>query len=175
MTFFGIACFVISLFSGIYEFNAYGQVDEYGKTVVGLTFGIGVIFMIVGLSQSSTFRRTMRILHSRNQIDALLYDFENAGRAFGDSVILGDVFVIGKGTGAVIKYIDIRRVYEYIHTTNSIEDKRTFRAELSTGRTMDLFMLPRNGRGDEELNNVINYMRSRNSRIQVGYKGSRTW
>ena len=171
MFIFGICCFFIAVTVALYEWSTYKMIDDYIKAVVGITSVVGVLFVLVGQSKTKNFRLALKRLTDRNRIGTLLYEFENAGRAFGDSVILGDTFIIGKGMGVIVQYSDIRRVYQYVHSTNGIEDTRLLRAELVSGREADLFMLPHSGKGDEELNNVINYMCSINPRIKVGYNG----
>lgn len=100
----------------------------------------------------------------------LLFDFANAGRAFNGRMVLGDRFIIGRNTGTVVPYSEVTRVYQYIHSTNGIEDSRILKATTFEGRTIDLCSLPGRGKGDDELNQVIDYMISRNGKIRVGYR-----
>ena len=171
MYWLGALCGAIGAGTIIYQKVSYNHIDEVGTTVLVIMLIVGMLFVIMGTSRSSNFRMSMRNIRIRHRENELLYDFENAGRAFSDRVILGDSFIIGRGTGAVVPYSEIRRVYQYIHTYNGIEDKRILRAELTNGRKIDLCTLPHNGVGNEELNNVMNYMRAVNPRIQLGYNG----
>ncbi len=136
----------------------------------GVMLLMGGLLMAVYFVSLSKLNKNIAKIEMNNGLEILLNDFENAGRAFNDRVVLGDVFIIGKNTGVIVSYGEITRIYQYIHSTNGVEDTRMLKANLAEGRTVDLCALQLRGKSDDELNQVCAYICSKNPDVRVGYK-----
>ena len=145
------------------------ELIKYVRAAPGLLIG-GAAMTIAHFVGRAKFDKLLAKIEENNGMQILLNDFEKAGKAFGDLVILGDVFIIGKRTSMIVSYGEITRVYQYIHSTNGVEDTRILKANLAEGRTVDLCRLPLRGKADDELNQVCRYICSKNPNIIVGYR-----
>lgn len=134
--------------------------------VIGILLGIG--FIIWGVKSPQLYQKKLDELDANGDMPDIISDFHSGGRAFKDNLIFGNRLLIGKGTGEIIKYEDITRVYQTIHRTNFIEDGRTLTAVTSDNKTHQFCNLKVFGKSNDELEQVVGYIVSRNPSVQVG-------
>ena len=77
--------------------------------------------------------------------------------------------MFGKGMGTIIKYKDISNIYQYVHKTNLVEDKREIRVEKVSGEEIKLCKIYLNGKSDDELIILMNYILEKNPNVQIVY------
>lgn len=100
-------------------------------------------------------------------LDALYQDFQNGISLSGDDIRLGREYVFGRRMGTYHRYRDIDRIYQYVHKTNFVEDKRMLRAKLLSGSIVDLCKLDRGG-NNPEVAKIAMVIVKMNPTIRVG-------
>lgn len=104
------------------------------------------------------------------RLERVLQEFETGKQFLGDKVRLGPTYIIGKKSGQVYTYDEIKKIYQYVHKTNFAEDQRELRGEMMDGETRMICKLPLHGKGNEELMQVVGLIKVMNPNVQVGYK-----
>ncbi len=147
--------------------------DWFYFTVGIFVFALCVALLLsLAIEQHYSFRKKIADINSFGRGKAMLSDFNNAGRAFSGRLILGDEFVIAKRTGNICYYGEITRIYQYIPENQIIGERRYIKVDTAAKKGLMLCKIPSNGKGDNELNNVIGFVTSKNPDIQVGFVGS---
>ena len=138
-----------------------------------IIFCVIVLFPVFGIVHYclvvSAPKRIIRRLEEEGELSNVIRDFQKGEKLFGDSVRVGNKYIIGKGTNCIISYKDIKQIYQYIHKTNHFEDYRTLRAYTDI-ETIDICQLPRNGAGEQTVRQLIMYICAKNPNLKVGYK-----
>lgn len=135
---------------------------------------LGFVILVAGGSRLASHVQTKKLNNRLNNIEqagampTLLNDFQNGRKILKDKLILGNVFLIGYGVCNVIAYSEIRKVYQTVHSTNRIEDKRTLNIETVDGKIITLCKLSLRGKDEEEVDRLISHMMSFNGNIQQG-------
>ncbi len=152
--------------------------------VLGLVFGIAghvlvalIIFLVIGgfllflgVKEQTDFKWMMEEYARQGALEDIAADFA-AGRTWSkDTLRTGEKYCYNKGAGKVYPYTDIRNVHQYVHKTNGIEDQRQLRAVMADGKTVTLCTLKLRGHSDEELQQLIMLLLSKNPSITVGYR-----
>lgn len=164
-----VLCFLFTLLF----FAAATDFDADTNILIG-TFAVATIIFV--LMTVFYYRLIGQLKNKINDIDAngelliLLNDFEKGGKAFNDKLRLGQKYLIGKKTRTIVSYNEIARIYQYIHSTNCVEDTRSLQIVLHNNKKLDLCKLPLWGKADEEVANVFNYVKSMNPNIAIGYR-----
>jgi len=107
---------------------------------------------------------------NKHNLDALYEDFASAKVLGDNNVHIGEKYIFGRRSGGYYEISDISKVYQYIHKTNFVEDKRILRAELGSGGTVALFGLHLKGQDDALLLDAISMIVAINPKVKVGYK-----
>lgn len=150
---------------------AVGFQNDWSNFICGILIVLllGGGCMTAGIWQHRQFRKKLQSIEQSGRGESLLNDFENAGRAFSGSLILGDEFVIGKRTGNILTYGEIDRIYQFIPEHQ--ERHRYLNVDTQSSRKLMLCSIPLGSMGDSELNSVIGYVTAKNPNIQVGFIG----
>lgn len=136
----------------------------WGVIILVMVFNIiGYYFIVSGP------KRIIRKFEEKGELGKVLIDFNKGEKLFGDTVSIGNEYIIGKGTNCIVAYDDIEQIYQYIHKTNNYEDFRTLRVCTSSG-TEDVCQLPKNGVEEQTVLKLIAYICYKNPDIKVGYK-----
>ncbi len=145
---------------------------EIKEFAIAVFFTLFALFILeLSITELKRFKKLLTDIVENGGLPFLLNDFQNGGKAFKDKLILGQNFLIGKNTGVVIAYSDIGRIYQQIRKTNGVEDSRTLKVlHLKTNRYYDLCKVPRRGKAEDEVQQVVEYIVSMNPNIRVGYK-----
>lgn len=167
MQIFGICIAVFGLMFSLAE------IDQAGIGAMGIFVvlaGFGALLYVPSKKKQVEMKKFLDAAEAEGRIDLILADFQTAGSSFENKVRLGQQWVYGQKMDALIAYSEIVQVYQYVHRTNFVEDRRTLKAKLVSGKTVDVCTLPARGKGDQELKSVIMYMLMKNPNIKVGYK-----
>lgn len=121
-----------------------------------------------GIFKSIKFSNQLHKWKKTGQMSDILSDFECAKPMLDGRVMMGREYAFGKKCSAAIAYADIDRVYEYVHSTNSIKDQRMIRVKMINGKQCDLCYLRVFKREDEEEMAIIQTILERNPSVEVG-------
>lgn len=138
---------------------------------------IAVIFVIASLVNLEIFwfkvifaaNKKIEDIEQQGKLEFLADDFLNGNKAFKDSLRFGRHFLIGKNKGTIVSYGEIVKIYPCIHKTNGIETQRDLKVVTDQGKILELCNIPLRGKGDNEMMQVISYIKSINNNIAVGY------
>ena len=169
----GVVCIVVagSLFvRSLKIYLATGVYYYINGTKEVLIFLIFCVFLCSaeGIYKSIKFRKHLHDLKQTGEMSNVLSDFEYATPMFGGRVMMGRKYAFGKKCGTAIAYADIERVYEYVHSTNSIKDVRMIKVKMITGKKCDLCYLKVFKEEPEEEMAIIKTILERNPSVQVG-------
>ena len=79
---------------------------------------------------------------------------------------------MGKHSGVIRDYAEIVRIYQFIPSNNYIgKEPRFLKIETATERDITLCAIAGRGKSDKELSKVIDFVLSRNDKVQVGFIG----
>ena len=140
---------------------------------------IGLLMLVAGgllLATAIRIRTQFAALMNESapgELAALLSDFRTAMPIAGGNIRLGDRYLYPKRGGKYIAYGDVLQVYQTVHKTNFVEDRRTITAVVRNGEkteTITLCSLALRGRGDDVLREVMLHLLARNPNIKLGYK-----
>ncbi len=143
-----------------------------GHVLVALIIllAIGGVLLYFGVKEQTDFKRLMEEYARQGTLEEIAADFA-AGRTWSkDTLRTGEKYCYNKGSGRVYPYTDIRNVHQYVHKTNGVEDQRQLRAVMADSKTVTLCTLKLRGRSDEELQQLIMLLLSKNPSITVGYR-----
>lgn len=84
---------------------------------------------------------------------------------------LGEDYLFPFGRGTILQYSDIVKVYQEIHRTNGVKDRRSIKAELTDEKNITLcnialFKEP----GDQRLTDIVGLLLQKNPGIHIGYR-----
>ena len=159
----GVIVGVVLAIGGVYLFIYSGSL--YG--VAGVLAGIG--FVIASIMEKSRYDKRLNEMKKSGELSVLMSDFRGGSKAFKDRLILGENYLIGRDTGVFLRYDKIAQIYQTIHRTNFIEDGRTITVVTTEGKYKDLCNLQIWGKSNDELDQVFEYIVSRNPSVKVGY------
>lgn len=144
---------------------------------IAIVLGLGIIFF--SLYKDKSMQKQLLELGQDEQ-EAIIRDFSNGKNFLNDKLRAGDTFVIGAKTGIIRKISDIQQVYQSVHRTNGIEDRRIIvikvldkNGQLKKENLCYLHtksLLKDKAPDDDELMQVIKHMLSINPNIHLGYK-----
>lgn len=121
-----------------------------------------------GIFKNIKFSNQLLKWKKNGQISDILRDFECAKPMYDGRVMMGREYAFGKNCSAAIAYTDIDRIYEYVHSTNSIKDQRMIRVKMISGKQCDLCCLRVfKGKTEEEMA-IIQTILERNPSVKVG-------
>lgn len=132
---------------------------------------VGMIFIAVFGAYSfstSAIKRLINDVEDKGYLPQLLNDFETGGKAFNDTLRLGQMFLIGKGTGSIVSYRKIKRIYQSLHKVNSPKEKPSLMIEVENNLTFALCEIPQKGQANDEVSQVLAYIKNMNNDIQIG-------
>ena len=106
----------------------------------------------------------------RGDHQVLINDFKNAGRAFKDSLILGDGFMIAKGSGSIYRYSDLTRLFHVVETSGGIVIRHKLYIYDLSDKKRRLCYIDRSAYDRDEMQSVYAYIISKNPIIKLGEK-----
>lgn len=145
--------------------------DSVFKTLLTSLFvtGLGVLILWVSVSSIRELNAQLQAMEASGELARVLEDFAQGEVLVKGNVRLGKYYVFGKGSDRVIRYEEIRRVYQYIKKRNFVETTRCLKYVDPQGTTRDLCPLLLRGKSDEEALRIMNVIHSKNPTTQFGY------
>ncbi len=143
-------------------------VDEMIGLFTLMALSGGVIFFFA-MKKSREEKSALNELISGEDGSTLISDFQNGTRYFKDSLILGEKFIIGKGSTAVFRYTDIRRAYQTIESNGFFEEKRDITVILGSGKICHVGKIPTRGRGNEDVHRIFEIIEEKNPNAAFGF------
>jgi len=131
--------------------------------------GVGLMLLVIALCSMLDYPRYFQSLEENGQMQWLLQDFSHATSCLNDSLRFGYSCLYAKGQGKLIPYTDIVRVYQYIHKTNFVEDRRELKYINREGKELSLCKLKIRGKSDADVRTIIAMLYAKNPAIQIGY------
>ena len=154
----------------------------YSIDTSALMFWLCVVATLVtGWGALTPFRdyiSMLRFLRERDIYDEAVYDFYSSLPFMNDHIRLGNEFVFGRNYCVILRYSDIRRVYQYTFKLNFVETNRELHAVDLHGKVWRLcelevhrmFSARKNELLDEQAAKVLSLMLRKNPRIAIGYR-----
>ena len=130
---------------------------------------VGVIMLVLALRSLLDYPQYIQALEQNGQMQWILQDYSQAQCMLNNDLRFGRYYLYAKGQGNVIAYNDIVRVYQYIHRTNFVEDRRELKYVNKNGAELTLCKLKLRGKSDADLRMIIGMLYQRNPALQVGY------
>ncbi|MBO7252894.1 MAG: hypothetical protein J6V25_09760 [Oscillospiraceae bacterium] len=144
---------------------------------VGEIILVGLIFMALAayliyiiLRAIFQYPRYIQSLENQNMLPMILQDFCTAQQVYDGNLRFGRYYLYANGLGQVLPYQQITRVYQYIHRTNYIEDRRELRYVDPSGKVGTLCTLKKRGKSDADVHLIVNLLLRKNPSMQVGYQ-----
>lgn len=142
----------------------------------GTMIAIGFLLIIVGLVYLGMYlfsvcRAGYNIsrIEKEGKLESVLQDFANAKPMLHDKLYLGENYMFGQGSGRIVRYDEVWQIYQYVHSTNHIEDKRRLKVKLNTGKVFTLCELKRWNEEAVQLKDAVTLIYIHNPKIQIGY------
>ena len=171
--FFAIVGALIAVFGVVFTIAIFaeGQVEEPLKMLLTGVFvtGFGALLVWLGTSSSKEFKAHIQALESSGEMTHVLADFAQAQPLVKDKVRMGQNYIFGKGENQIVRYEEIRQVYQYIHKRNFVESDRSLKYVNSKGETKELCVLQLRGKSDEAVKQIVTMILMKNPNVKVGY------
>lgn len=135
-----------------------------------LFLAVGVMLVYLGLRTLFQYPGYIRALDGSGYMMQILQDYAHANGVLKNQLRFGAYYLFAKGQGKVLVYTDVARVYQYIHRTNFVEDRRELRYVDREGKEGTLCRLKCRGKSDADLHIIIGMLLQKNPSLQVGYK-----
>lgn len=155
---------IIALF-GLVSVISLGQIVA---SIIIVVFGAILIYSSLG--SRKTMEKCMEELTASGELHAVLQDFSAATSLVNDKIRLGNTYVFGKKKDVVVRYTDIRKLYQSIKKKNFVENSRTLDYVGADGKTHTLCDLLLKGKSDEDMAKIMMVVKSKNPGVHLGYK-----
>ena len=144
--------------------------DEEDALIITISLGgVGLIMLLIGLMQFFSTRRLFKKIETEGLAERLEEEFRQAVPMADGKVRMGSQHVFIKGGSKIPEYAEIRKIYQYVHKTNYVEDRRELRYEDPAGKVVTLCRLQTRGRSDNEMIQIIAFIQTKNPGIKIGY------
>lgn len=171
---------VISLLVGIF-FSIFGgwfilvlrpRTDEPTATLLMGLFMIvmGAVLIWSCISNAQSMNKLIAELEARGELDRIVEEFNSAEVLVKGKVRLGPNYIFGKGAGHLVRYENIRQVYQYVKKRNFSEVVRSLKYVDQNGKTRDLCELQLRGKSDEDVKKIMLAILAKNPMVKIGYK-----
>ena len=143
----------------------------------GLVTLMGLFMMVMGgviiwscISNILELNRQFAQLEEQGRLEAIVAEFDRAEVLVKGKVRLGPNYIFGRGAGHLVRYEDIRQVYQYVKKRNFAEVVRSLKYVDRNGKTRDLCELQLRGKSDEDVKKIMVMILSKNPMVKIGYK-----
>lgn len=161
------------IFAGFIAMMIYFLAEDSDTEGMGIFMLIMVVcaaflgyFIYVIVKQNKDYRR----LEESDSFPMILSEFASSQPFASDTLRLSQHYVFSKGS-LPHSYFDIERIYQYVHTTNGIEDHRQLRVHLTNVKQDSILCkLKTRGKSDREAVLITSIICSKNPNIKVGAK-----
>lgn len=145
-------------------------------TVAGLGFS-ALIYLIagggllwVGISNYNDVNKQLKEFESRGELERVIADFAGAKSFVKDKLRVGQYYLFGKRKCRVVRFGEIRQLWQTIHRRYGVESTRTLQYIDSQGATKTLCDLQLRKKSDDEVIQIMTIVRTRNPGVKLGYK-----
>ena len=166
-----IGIFMVA-FGGFFLFVLLPDTEEPTVTLL-----MGLFILVMGavviwscISNVRSLNRLFAELEERGELDRIVEEFNRAEVLVKGKVRLGPNYIFGKGAGHLVRYENIRQVYQYVKKRNFVEVVRSLKYVDQNGKTRDLCELQLRGKSDEDVQKIILAILSKNPMVKIGYK-----
>lgn len=129
---------------------------------------LGVGFLILQRFQNRAAKAYLEEIERSGQLDILAEDFANTQSFFDGKLKLGNTYLFASNK-MPCSYRQIGWVYEEVHKRDNVETVRKLTIKDTEGKFLTSCMLPRNGKADQEVRNVMARIKLKNPAVVLGY------
>ena len=143
------------------------------RSGLGVFFGsllLGGVLIYPGTVMIIDIRQQIKRLEENDQLNDVVQEFSSSISVLNDSLRIGPRLLFGKRNGPIVGVDEIRQIYQSVHKTNFVEDRRTLNIQNNQGDNRILCKLPLKGRANYELEGIIKLIVEKNPSVQVGLK-----
>ena len=124
-----------------------------------------VAVMLILESRSKKFYKHLAETYNWQELEA---DYQSAISVMNNTLRFGEKWIFVRNREQLLGYEDIAQIYQYIHRTNLVEDKRALKYKTPSGKEYVLCGLQLNGKSDEDVKRIIAILLTKNSNIRIG-------
>lgn len=128
------------------------------------------VLVLISLIPFFRAKKFFAALEKDPSLSSLEGEFAAAKSMRKDSVRFGENLIFIKGSGALLRYSDIKRVYQYIYRVNLIEKERTLKYADGKGKDKKLCPLETGGASDGEVAEMTALILSKNPLVELGHR-----
>ncbi len=144
--------------------------DEEEAAVPFLALGIlGLLLLIIGLLQLFSSRRLFKKIENEGKTEQMETEFQKAVPMAEGKLRMGSQHIFIKGGGRIPEYAEIRKIYQYVHRTNYVEDRRELRYENPAGKVTTLCKLRTRGKSDKDAIEIVAFIKEKKPDLMIGY------
>lgn len=119
--------------------------------------------------QVASLFKSVKFYEDKGMLDDVIYEFNNGIQLADDYIRMGNRFILGRKSATITEYSEISQVYEYVHRTNLVVDKRLLKAKSPAGEEFILCKLPAAGIAKEEMLHIFVVIKAKNNKVRFGY------
>ncbi len=142
-----------------------------------VTLLMGLFMMVMGgvviwscISNIRSLNRQFAELEAQGQLERIVEEFNRAEVLVKGKVRLGPNYIFGRGAGHLVRYENIRQIYQYVKKRNFVEVVRSLKYVDQDGKTRDLCELQLKGKSDEDVKKILLAILAKNPMVKIGYK-----
>ena len=132
--------------------------------------GFGILLLCMGVFIRSKVRKQLDALEESGELPAILADFSQSYSLVDGKVRLGQRYVFGRKTGALVRYEDIQKIYQYIQRYMFIETYRDLRYVNPKGKVKSLCQLKRGKKSQDDVLKIMGFIQKKNPSVHLGYR-----
>lgn len=158
--------------AGIFGILGIGLVTASSRPLIGVVFfALMAGFVIYAFYRKKKQNEYFDSMLSSKEAYQILKDFWEGSPTTNGQLRMGEKYLFPKGQGVILKYSDIAKVYQSVHSTNGMKDSRVVKAELTDGKTVTLCNIAASNRfGTEEFEGIAYPLLKKNPEIHIGYR-----
>lgn len=126
-----------------------------------------VILLKSLLFANKSYQKKMDEFENSADYPEILNDFENSTSFADDEIRLGSKYIFGNESEKVLPYDNISSIFQYVHSTNYVEDSRELRAYSIDNSQITICKLPLRKEGEQAFFEIAQFMKRRNPSISI--------
>ena len=130
---------------------------------------IGLLLMWLAISPFRDYRKMMKFFTDGGIYHEATADFLSAQSFMNDNMRMGNKYIFSRRLCTVIRYGDIRRLYQSGYEANGAERARELKAVDISGQNWHLCVLTPDTDNQPGLKEAVDFMLSKNSRIVIDF------
>ncbi|MBO4939105.1 MAG: hypothetical protein J6J51_07765 [Clostridia bacterium] len=130
----------------------------------------GAVLLWIGISSTNDVKKLLKSFEEKGELGRVLSDFESAQSYIKGKLRVGSYYLFGKKKGQVVRFEDIRQIWQTVHKRNGIESHRTLQYIDRQGKTQTLCDLQSREKSNDELIQIMTLIKLHNPGVHLGYK-----